>query len=327
LKRPASLCLAALCLAAAGVVAGASPADECPDLQAIADGVYVLPSRGTTPTPANRGRTGNSTILVGATGIVVVDPGPSLKAGRSLQCSITRVSRLPVVAVVNTHAHPQHALANAAFPGAAIHATSVTAGSMRERCPTCRERLAKSIGEAEMDGTEPVIPDHLTDTETTIEPGGRALHLLPLGRAHAQGDLAVIDVASGTLVAGDLANRAGIPEFADGSLAGAIAALRRLQARKDVRRVIPGQGAPYAVDGLAEPLRYLEALHEIAANEVAAGNMTPPARTPPALLRWGEDAQRHSLNLQHALREAEAEWWARPDNNLAPQPDGTGVQQ
>lgn len=318
--------LAAIGLAALASAGPAIASDDCPPLHALGDGVYLAPAKGRSPTPGNRGRTGNSTILLGATGIVIVDPGPSLKSGLSLRCSIDRLSPLPVVAVINTHAHPQHVLANGAFPGAAIHATRATADAMRQRCPICLEHLKKSIGAGELAGTEPVIPDQIVDTESTVEPGGRTLRLVPLGRAHGPGDLAVIDPTSATLIAGDLANREAMPEFTDGSLRGSIAALRRLLGIRDVKRVVAGLGAPYPPEGLAEPLRYLDNLLAIANREVAAGNMTPPANTPSEISPWDNDALRHSLNLQQALREAEAEWWNQKDTG-ATQTGGTPVQQ
>jgi glyoxylase-like metal-dependent hydrolase (beta-lactamase superfamily II) len=285
-------------------------AASCPAPQRISTGVYLLAAASPIASPQNGGRTGNSVILTGTSGITVIDPGPTLQAGRALLCGIRQVSSLPVVALINTHPHPNQVLANGAFPGAVIYASRTTAETMRQRCDACRERLQKAIGAAAMAGTSAVIPDRPIDQETRVAPGGRALSLLPLGDGHSHGDLAVIDHASATLISGDLGNSTVLPELIDGNTPGWIGALRKLLARQDVRRVIPGYGRPAALASLEKPLRYLQTLQQFAEREVAAGTMQPPATVPEVLRPFGGSAEAHLLNLQHVMREAEERWWS-----------------
>lgn len=284
-------------------------AADCPTPQRIASGVYLLAAPSPAATPQNGGRTGNSVVLVGKSGITVIDPGPTLQAGRALRCGIEGLSRRPVVALVNTHPHPNQVLANGAFPGVVIYASRVTAETMRQRCASCRERLLKMIGATAMAGTEAVIPDQLIGRETRVVVGGRALRLLPLGDAHSHGDLAVFDEASGSLVSGDLGNSTVLPELIDGNTAGWIGALQQLLMLADVSRVIPGYGPPAALVSLEKPLHYLQTLRQFAEREVATGTMLPPASVPEGLRPFGGSEEAHLLNLQHAMREAEERWW------------------
>jgi len=297
-------------------------AADCAKPRRVAAGVYLLAAESPQATPQNGGRTGNSVILIGQRGITIIDPGPTRQAGRDLRCGLRRLSRLPVVALINTHPHPNQVLANGAFPGVAIYASRVTAETMRQRCASCRERLQKMIGAEAMAGTEAVIPDQPIDRETRVVIGGRALRLFPLGDAHSHGDLAVFDEASGSLVSGDLGNSTVLPELIDGNTPGWIGALQQLLARQDVRRVIPGYGPPAALGSLDQPLRYLQALQQFAEREVAAGTMVPPASVPEGLRRFGGKEEAHLLNLQHAMREAEERWWAA-DSGAPPQDAAT----
>jgi glyoxylase-like metal-dependent hydrolase (beta-lactamase superfamily II) len=50
----------------------------------------------------------NSTFLVGRKGILVVDTGLDATEGDKLLREIRKVSRLPVLYVINTHYHPDH---------------------------------------------------------------------------------------------------------------------------------------------------------------------------------------------------------------------------
>ena len=296
--------------ATAGQAAG--PAN-CPPARTVASGVFVVEGAGGAPTRHNQGRVGNTVILVGDSGVVIVDPGPTRRSGRAIACSARRLSRQPIVAVINTHPHPENVLANGAFAGVPIYAASSAAEAMSERCRGCQERLARTLGNGAMAGTRALIPTVAVATATTVSPGGRALRLIPLGLAHSPGDLAVVDETTATLIGGDAATVAELPDLRDGKTAGAIAALEQLQSLP-AQRIVPGRGAAFEPAELARPLAYLRRLQAAADAAAEAGEW------PPRFVDDADESQRfaryhelHPLNLQHAFREAEATWWGRDD--------------
>lgn len=313
--RPATACLIAALLLPAATAAGAAgdpPREPCAVLRPIAPDVYLWPGRDGEPDTKNRGRTANAIALRGSHGWVVVDPGPSRQAGKALRCGLRRLAPLPVAALINTHPHPENVLANIAFPGVPIYASSDAAQAMRGRCARCFARLRKAVGARALAGTRPVLPDQTVATVTEIAPGGRALRLLPLGSAHSPGDLAVLDRESGTLIVGDAGNPQRLPDLRDGQMADAIAAFATLL-EQPARRVVGSRGGAHEPTALAPPLAYLRTLWALAGEAVRAGEYT--LRAPMSeYASLGGHAGQHALNLQHAYREAEELWWREPQS-------------
>lgn len=301
-----------LVLAVGSAAATAGPS-SCPPARTVASGVFVVEGAGGAPTRNNRGRVGNTVILIGDSGVVIVDPGPTHQSGGAIACSARRLSRLPVVAVINTHPHPENVLANDAFAGVPIYAASTAVEAMSERCLGCQERLARTLGKSTMAETRAVVPSVAVATATSVNPGGRSLRLIPLGLAHSPGDLAIIDETTATLIGGDAATISELPDLRDGTTAGAIAALEQLQSLP-VQRIVPGRGAAFAPTELARPLAYLRRVQAAATAAAEAGEWPPQfaddAEDTKGFARYRE---LHPLNLQHAFREAEAAWWGRDD--------------
>lgn len=303
--------LAAALASALPPSAGASAPANCPAAEAIAPGVYLVPGSGDLPSPANAGQVVNRVFLVGAQGVVLIDPGPTPEAGEALRCTIGRVSALPVIAIIDTHPHPENVLAALAFPEAPVHATSAAAEAMARRCAACQQRLAAQIGDDRLAGLRPRLPERLVSARTTLALGGRSLELIPLGAAHSPGDLAVLDRASGWLIGGDVVNVEDLPDLHDGRVADWIAALRMVSALPAVSGIVPGRGRPATPQDLENPLRYLDTLWSLARQRVETPDgFVPPVTLPDRLQAFAGDAGRHALNLQHALREAEELWWS-----------------
>jgi glyoxylase-like metal-dependent hydrolase (beta-lactamase superfamily II) len=69
----------------------------------------------------------NSTFMVGGKGILVVDTGVDATEGSKILRVIRKVSRLPVLYVINTHYHPDHQGGNSMVgPDATIISTDFT---------------------------------------------------------------------------------------------------------------------------------------------------------------------------------------------------------
>src|SRR4051812_12716104 len=125
-RLTAALVLTALLHATTTAAQGpASPAQSASDVPAldlsaldvteIAPGVYLHAGKLQDWLPATGGGGGNLAFVVGSRCVAVIDTGGTPQLGRRWRATIERSTRLPICYVIDTHAHPDHVLGNAAF--------------------------------------------------------------------------------------------------------------------------------------------------------------------------------------------------------------------
>lgn len=275
----------------------------------VAPGVHVLPGTPGELQPSNLGRTSNCGFIVGASGVIVVDTGVSRAHGEALLAEIRRVTALPVVLVINTHAVQEFLFGNATFETAPLLAHTATVELMRSRCAHCLDNLREALGEAAMEGTRLVLPDRTVSDTTSLEAGGRRLRLIHPGWAATPGDLLVLDEATGTLFTGSVTSQGQIPLLRDGRLASWLTALEAVTALA-ASRVIPGHGpvpAPDAVnatrDYLAQLDREVRRLYDSGASLLE----TLDRAELPAFSHWAGYASVHRKNVQQLYLTLELE--------------------
>ncbi|ANQ86140.1 putative beta lactamase [Azoarcus olearius] len=227
--------------------------------QRVADGVYALIGRREDFSFANGGNVVNTGFIVGKDGVVVIDTGVSKRYGEQLRAAIARVTPLPVVLVINTHHHPDHFLGNQAFAPATLAALPATSTGIATEGGAFTDNMYRLNGDWMRD-TEPVAP------QRALAPGrlavaGRELELIAAD-GHTGADLAVLDVGSGVLFAGDLVFHDRAPTTPHADIPAWLSALDRLE-RLDFRVLVPGHGDTAADAGpirqTRDYLRWLQA--------------------------------------------------------------------
>ena len=204
----------------------------------LADGVYAFISGAGGEAMV----TGNSLVVIGDDGVLVVDSGhfPSVTARQIEQ--IRQWTSQPVRFLVNTHWHPDHSAGNGlyrkAFPGVQIVSTAATRSAIRDIMPK-KEINEKQIDEysafwkkgtgpdgkpltdasmnfwkgvaVELEAFRPELKaaDHVLPTTTftdqmTIFLGRREVRLMFLGRGNTGGDAVIYLPESKILATGDL---------------------------------------------------------------------------------------------------------------------------
>jgi cyclase len=139
--RKTAMVLALLCAAraAAGEEAGDVTRDY--ELVKVADGIHAF----IAPEPLTGVVNGNSTVIIGDNGVVIVDTGqfPTLAARQIAE--IRKLTDKPVRAIINTHWHWDHNLGNAAyrdaFPAASIISTPFTREFIATYTPEFLQRM------------------------------------------------------------------------------------------------------------------------------------------------------------------------------------------
>lgn len=205
----------------------------------------------------------NISFIVGSKGVAVIDTGGSPKVGAQLRAAIRKVTRLPILYVINTHVHPDHVLGNAAFkddPPAFVGNQKLSAAMAQRRDAYLRNEPAW-VGE-DAAGAEMIPPTLSVEGSMTLDLGGRTLQLTAYPIAHSPSDLTVFDSSTRTLLTGDLLFIERTPSL-DGDLKGWLGVIAQLR-NVPAAMVVPGHG-PVTQDlrtALDNEERYLTKLQE-----------------------------------------------------------------
>jgi quinoprotein relay system zinc metallohydrolase 1 len=284
-----------------------------PEAILIGDGIWMVPGADEGLEFANGGAIANSVIMASDAGAIVVDSGPSLGFGKALAALAERLTGKPVARVYITHLHPDHSFGSAAFAGAELHALPTTRADLERDGAGFSDAMYRLL-HGWMAGTELVLPEAVA-AEGAVTFGGRTLSLLALS-GHSAGDLAILDEASGTLIAGDLVfhNRAPTTPHAD--LVRWHAALDRLAATPH-RQCVPGHG-PIDRSGtaIAQTRDWLRWLEDTLREAVAGGlDMAEAANLPIPARFAGMALARYELtrSVSHFYPRLEAELFPRID--------------
>lgn len=250
---------------------------------------------------------GNSVVLAGPRGLLVVDTGRHPAHTQALiDFAVQREQ--PVLAIVNTHWHLDHIGGNPrlrlAFPGVQVHASGALAGAMDGFLADYRRQLQQMLREAGDDAAKrapleaeldilaagpALAPDHVVQAPGAATLAGLPLQLGLARGAATAGDVWLYDASTKVLVAGDLVTLPA-PFFDTACASGWTRALAELDA-VPFETLVPGHGAPM---GRAEFGRYREAFAGLLACAAgsataqscvdgwlaAAGPLVPPADQP-----------------------------------------------
>lgn len=270
------------CLAVAGVLAAqpvpSTTAPLCPGASAVAEGVDLVPGRfvqGAQPD-------GNSVVLRGPAGLIVIDTGRHAEHTRSILDCASRTG-VPVAAVINTHWHLDHIGGNPrvreAFPEVRIWASGALAqarlgfladyrGQLVAAIEASQDPAARAAWKQELsliDAGPALAPDEVVTAGGSRTIAGRPLEIGLERHAVTAGDIWVLDPETGVLAAGDLVTLPA-PLLDTACPSGWQAALDRL-ASLDFEILVPGHGAPMTKDELEVYRSGFAALRSCAASD------------------------------------------------------------
>ena len=193
--------------------------------------------------------------VVGRDRVLVIDTRSTLVQARELLDDLRHVSALPHV-VLNTHAHFDHVLGNAAFRPCEIWGEDGCSRFMREHGLERRAGMAVEMPEIAEDlFASPVDPPDRTFTgAATLDLGARRVELRFLGRGHTDHDVVALVPDAGVAFAGDLVEEGAPPSFGDAFPLDWPATLGQLLDAAGQGPVVPGHGEVVDRDFVAAQL-------------------------------------------------------------------------
>lgn len=163
----------------------------------------------------------NVTAVLGERGVMLVDTLGSVAAAEAMLTRLRGVTTAPLLAVVNTHAHWDHLLGNAAArgdsPEAALLAHEDAAAGMAAAVAEAVAHPERAhIDErhlAQVRDSPVVVPEDTFSSVRAVDLGDRYVEVVHCGRGHTDGDLVVRVPDADVVVAGDLVEESAPPSY------------------------------------------------------------------------------------------------------------------
>src|SRR5262245_10539901 len=160
----------------------------------IAAHTYVIHGPREIASAANQGFMNNPAFVVTGDGVVVIDPGSSLQAGRMVLKQLRKITNKPVTHVLNTHVHGDHWLGNQAVRDAYPDAVLMAHPEMIRRVKGVAEEwvtLMARLSGGFTEGTQAVVPTVAIGDGEALKTGGLTFRIHAPPDAHSQTDIMI----------------------------------------------------------------------------------------------------------------------------------------
>lgn len=295
--------LALLVLLPLTAVAGAPD----PEVVPLSARVFALVGPEELPNRDNRGFVGNSVLIVGERGAVLVDSGFTHELGLHLRRAVARITPKPVTHVINTHPHGDHFLGNSAFPEATIISS--------ERCRDIVARegraavaLIERLTGAPAANTVPIpaTQTYPENSQSNVTLNGIRMTLWVPAGSHTPGDMLVHLPDDNVLIAGDVLSSGAVPNLRDGNTEAWLATLKQAQ-QLPFKSAVPGHGRPMPRDEVAAFARRLAELYAGVEAGYRQGLTDSEVRARLDLTEWRrlKRFDEMGLNINHVYVEVE----------------------
>ncbi|MEW6591909.1 MAG: MBL fold metallo-hydrolase, partial [Pseudomonadota bacterium] len=213
--------------------------------QQVHANVYVIHGPQGIPSVENQSFMNNPAWVVTADGVVLIDPGSSVQAGRMVVAQLKKTTKKPVTHVFNTHVHGDHWLGNQAVLEAWPNAVIIAHPDMIKQAKAGADQfwldLMSNLTKGYTDGTRAVIPTIEAADGQTFKIGGKTFRIHSSDDAHSKTDLMIEIVEDRILFTGDNVLARQSMNLRDGTFKGVMKATQRAY-DLNAKLYVPGHG-------------------------------------------------------------------------------------
>ncbi|MBK4346750.1 MBL fold metallo-hydrolase [Lacisediminihabitans changchengi] len=231
--------------------------------------------------------------IVGTSGVSVIDTRNNPAEGEEMIADVEHEFGLPIVAVINTHAHYDHTFGNQVFAARGIPIYGhyrIAAHHADYEAPRVAAAQADPAREPGQSWADVVLtaPTVLISEPSTVDLGGRAVELIPIDPGHTDTDIAVFVPDVRVWALGDVIEQSGPPMFGSGSfpLLWPDAVARLLDSISSSDPIIPGHGTVVDRDFVERQIDQLAAVAHAIRSRHAAGLSVAAAVAEGGLELW-----------------------------------------
>jgi len=243
-------------------------------LTQVAPHTYVIHGPLGYPSVENQGFMNNPGFVITRDGVVVIDPGSSLQAGRMLLKQMRTVTKKPVTHVFNTHVHGDHWLGNhairEAYPKAILMGHPDMIKQANDGAGEQWVALMDNSTNGFTKGTRAIPPSVASVDSSEVKVGGMKFRIHAPEKAHSHTDIMIEVVEDSVIFTGDNVLNQTIARMVDGTFAGSIAACDRIAAVK-AKVYVPGHGPSGDVTVVTNYRNYLATLFSVVKQQYDLG--------------------------------------------------------
>jgi glyoxylase-like metal-dependent hydrolase (beta-lactamase superfamily II) len=206
---------------------------------------YVIHGPQGVPSVENQSFMNNPAWVVTADGVVVIDPGSSVQAGRMVMAQLKKTTKKPVTHVFNTHVHGDHWLGNQAvlevWPKATIIGHPDMIKGAKGGADAFWIKLMSDMTKGYTDGTHAEVPTVEAADGQEFEIGGKTFRIHSSTDGHSKTDLMIEIVEDHILFTGDNVLSRQVMNLRDGTFKGVMKETERALAL-NAKLYVPGHG-------------------------------------------------------------------------------------
>lgn len=223
---------------------GSHAAERVLTLTPVSKNAYYAEGVSALGSPLNKNFISNAGVVIGPTGVIVIDALGSPALGQQLIDEIRKLTDKPIQFVIVTHYHADHIYGLQSFID--IGATVIAQENAKEYLSSDTAQLRLQASRSELapwvnDDTHLVPASKWVSVDTRLSLSGLDVDLIKMGPAHTPDDLAIYFPTEKILFAGDLVFRGRIPYVGNADSLGWIKSLDKLLSR-DAKVIVPGHG-------------------------------------------------------------------------------------